>query len=342
VQKWPTAITKAKQRCYHTVTKKEGSTIDVFLYFCIVKQDGLMVKKYDENVVSKMKPLFVFLLLFIMKTTPIFSQENKISAAQPAKIGICLSGGGALGIAHIGALQALEEFGIVPNCVAGTSMGSIVGVLYAAGYSPAEILQIIEKEKVYKFNYLFKWDATLKTGLSKQTKLRKILNQYIPYNTFDSLKKFYAVCCTDIKNAKARIFSSGNHLKDYVIASSSIPCIFESVVIEGIEYVDGGVINNFPIEALKEASCDMIIGVGVVNFTPYTQMATKMELLPLLFAITDENTNKERYRQSDHFIAVKGMNTIDNHIFSFKNWKYIYQCGYESMRDYLSEHPEIK
>jgi NTE family protein len=277
-----------------------------------------------------------------MKTTPIFSQKDEIQTTQPSKIGICLSGGGALGVAHIGALQALEEFGIVPNYVAGTSMGSIVGVFYAAGYSPAEILQIIEKEKAYKFNYLFKWDATLKTGLSKHTKLRKILNKYIPYDSFDSLNKFYAVCCTDIKNGKAPVFTSGKHLKDYVVASSSIPCVFESVVIEGIEYVDGGVINNFPIEALKAMSCDMIIGVGVINFTPYTQPANKMELLPLLFAILDENINKERYQQSDHFIAVKGMNTINNHIFSFKNWKYIYQCGYESMRNYLLEHPEIK
>jgi NTE family protein len=278
-----------------------------------------------------------------MKMNTLLAQDSVMKSPQPEeKIGICLSGGGALGFAHIGALQALEEVGIKPNYVSGTSMGSIIGVLYAAGYSPAEILQLIEKEKVYKIYNILKLDVTGKTGLAQSAKLRKILHNCIPYNTFDSLEKFFAVCCTDIKNGRASIFSSGNHLKEYVIASSSIPYIFKTVKIEGVEYVDGGIINNFPVEPLIEAQCDMIIGVSVVNFTPFTHEAGKLELLPLVFAIVDESINKERYKQCHHFIAVKGMNTIENHIFSFKNWKYIYQCGYESMREYLLEHPEMR
>jgi len=163
------------------------------------------------------------------------------------------------------------------------------------------------------------------------------LDKYLAFNEFDSLKKHFFVCCTDIRNGIARIFDSGSHLKEYVIASASIPCIYESVMIDGVEYLDGGIVNNFPIEPLIEQQCDVIFGVSVVHFTPYTEEVGRLNLLPLVYALMDENINKERHQLCHHFIAVEGMNTIDNHIFSFKNYQYIYQCGYQSMKKYLSQ-----
>lgn len=107
---------------------------------------------------------------------------------------MCLSGGGALGFAHIGVLQSLEDHGIYPDQLVGSSMGAIVGVLYAAGYSPAEMLQMIKDDKLYKVTKLMTFrPAFLKSGLSNHTILRSLVKNLFHTTVLTSSRR--DACC---------------------------------------------------------------------------------------------------------------------------------------------------
>lgn len=279
----------------------------------------------------------VFLLLTLI--TYNVNAQNDTNKHQT--IGLCLSGGGALGFAHIGAIQALEEVGIRPSMISGNSAGSIVGVLYASGIQPAQLLQIIRKEKGYRIKTIMDMRANPRGGFMKHTQLREVLDKYIPYNNFDSLKIKLFVCCVDMRKGEVKIVGEGNFLKDYVVASASIPLVYEYSLVEGVEYVDGGVKNNFPVEPLVEAKCDKIIGVNVVNFTPSDVTIKADDLVPNIYAMMDEAINENRYKQCDFYVPIKGLNTKKYNLFSYKNYLAIYQLGYDNMKKYISEHPEI-
>ena len=175
------------------------------------------------------------------------------------KTGIVLSGGGVRGFAHLGLLQVLEELQIKPFAISGVSAGAIVGALYAAGHSPATIRDILKK------NSYFGWSSFLlnKDGLFSMKTLRKVLQTYIPEDSFESLTTKLYITATDFANNEAITFSKGK-LIETIIASASVPVIFEPVKIDDYLLVDGGLLNNFPIEPL-EKKCDQLIGCYVNN-----------------------------------------------------------------------------
>lgn len=173
------------------------------------------------------------------------------------KTGIVLSGGGVRGFAHLGLLQVLEELQIQPYAISGVSAGAIVGALYAAGHSPATIRDILKK------NSYFGWSSFLvnKDGLFSMKVLHKVLQTYIPDNSFESLHKKLFITATDYANNEAITFSTGK-LIETVIASASVPVVFEPVKFNDHLLVDGGLLNNFPVEPL-EKNCDVLIGSHV-------------------------------------------------------------------------------
>src|ERR1700754_1937451 len=157
------------------------------------------------------------------------------------KIGLALSGGGARGIAHIGVIKALEELNIKPDVISGTSAGSIVGVLYASGMRPNEIFDVVSHLSIFKsVKIAWAW-----SGLLKMEGLQALLTKHIPDNTFESLKIPLTVAATEIRLGEIRYFSSGE-LGPAVIASCSIPGIFDPVHFDGHLYVDGGLLDNLP------------------------------------------------------------------------------------------------
>ena len=173
------------------------------------------------------------------------------------KIGYALSGGGARGFAHLGVLKLLEELGIKPYAIAGTSAGALAGALYAAGKSPETILQLMKK------NSYFGWGSLLwrKEGFFSMKVMEKMLRNAIGKDDFNALKIKLFVAATDLVKGESVILSKGK-LIQAVIASASIPVVFEPVVMGKKMLVDGGVLNNFPVEPL-EKSCDIIIGSHV-------------------------------------------------------------------------------
>jgi NTE family protein len=180
------------------------------------------------------------------------------------RTGLVLSGGGARGFAHLGVIQALNEAGIFPDVLSGTSAGALVAVLYADGYSPKEILKLMNTGS--RLDYM---RPTLpREGLLQISGITKILKANLRTSTFEKLKIPLFVTVTDLNNGKSVYFSKGE-LIDIVIASSSIPVLFTPVKINDICYVDGGVLDNLPIAPL-ENKCRFLIG-SFVNPVGYME-----------------------------------------------------------------------
>jgi NTE family protein len=181
---------------------------------------------------------------------------------QKPRFGIALSGGGARGIAHIGVLEALEKYGIKPRVISGTSMGAIVGVFYAAGYSPAELLDIILDKKFHK---IVNWTMPF-SGLIDLRKVNEVMKNLIGDDDFSSLKMPFFCAVTNLNSGLEEIKSEGKLFR-WVVASASIPVIFEPQIIDGQTYVDGGLLNNLPAKVIRD-ECQVLIGVHVNHNGP--------------------------------------------------------------------------
>jgi NTE family protein len=204
------------------------------------------------------------------------------------KTGLVLSGGGARGFAHLGVIQALNESGIFPDVISGTSAGAIVGALYADGYSPKEILTLMNSKSSLDYFSL----AVPRGGFLKISGVIRILRSSLRARTFEELKTPLFVTATDLNNGKVKYFSSGN-LLHAVIASSSIPVLFRPFVIDNIQYVDGGVLDNLPIRPIEE-NCGYTIG-SFVNPSGYEERVTSVMQIAIrtfILSMSKEVTEK--------------------------------------------------
>ena len=259
----------------------------------------------------------------------------------PAKsgLGLCLSGGGALGFAHIGVLQSLEDHGIYPTHIAGSSMGAIVGTMYAAGYSPAEMLQMIKEDKLYKITKLMTFRSPLlRSGLSTHAILRSLILELIPHNSFEQLKKKLYICVANLNDAEWEIVDSGAELDKWVAASSSIPGVFEAVKDNDVYYVDGGLLNNLPSQSLVPF-CSTIIGVDVLPNKVATQLKKPIDTLVCAVRAM-QHQNSQEGRKLCRFVIEP--NAVEEfHEFSFDAYQTIYQHGYSAATKFIAGNPEM-
>jgi len=172
------------------------------------------------------------------------------------KNGLILSGGGARGFAHLGVLQALDELDVHVDIISGASAGAVAGAFYFSGHKPGETLKFIRSYKFYQWAR-FLWR---KPGILNMEKIGKLFANYLP-DTFEKLDRPLIIATTDILKGELRYFNSGK-LIPAVCASACIPMMFEPIKIDGSEYIDGGILNNFPIEPLF-GKVENLIGVHV-------------------------------------------------------------------------------
>lgn len=171
-----------------------------------------------------------------------------------ANIGLALSGGGVKGIAHLGLLQALEDLGVKPTIISGTSAGAVVGALYAAGYTPRQILSMAKDHSPMSI-----FAAVVSSGgLFSPEVLKSVLMEAIPQNDFALLKIPLLVTATDLNSCSSLTFSKGT-LYDVIVGSSAVPAVFEPIAYKQWLLVDGGVLNDFPVDCLY-GKCEKIIG----------------------------------------------------------------------------------
>ncbi len=236
------------------------------------------------------------------------------------KIGIVLSGGGARGIAHLGILKAFEQFGINPSVISGTSAGAIAGAFYAMGFSTQEIMNIIKKGHFFNFSNLL----IEKQGLFSMQGFEKIYSQYFPTNSFSDLKVPLYVAATDILNCETVYFSSGN-LAQSLMASSCIPLLFQPVNYNGTMFVDGGILNNFPVEPLLN-QCEIIIGIHVNSIKKNVTEIHMNDILDRSFHLTLSNSVRDKIDKCNLFIEPPNMSQFG--ILDLKKTNEIFDYGY--------------
>jgi NTE family protein len=170
------------------------------------------------------------------------------------KIGLALSGGGARGISHIGVIKGLEELGVKVDVIAGTSAGSIVGSLYAYGYTPDQIISEVLAAKLFRsMRPAWTW-----TGLLSLETLAASVAKLIPENNFSALKIPMTIAATEIRRGKPDYFTSGEIIPA-IMASCCIPAVFNPIQLNGGLYVDGGLMDNLPSKSIRD-QCDLLIG----------------------------------------------------------------------------------
>lgn len=178
-------------------------------------------------------------------------------------IGYALSGGGARGFAHLGAIKALEERRLKPDIIAGTSAGALAGVFYADGFAPDEIVDMFKDTKFKQFV-----EFTLPTsGLFRSTGLYDFIKKNLRSKTFDQLQIPFTAVATDWEKGRYVSFAKGDKLVDAVVASCCVPLVFSPIKIDGRYYVDGGVLKNLPASVIKD-HCNVLFGVNVAMAMP--------------------------------------------------------------------------
>ena len=236
-----------------------------------------------------MKKLFILIFLFLPYFLIGQSTTNEKQFKRP-KIGLVFSGGGAKGLAHIGVLKVLEEYGIRPDYITGTSMGSIVGALYALGYNAAELDSIVSsidwegvfndelsrsmlsmEEKVDDGRFMLeipikKFAISFPSGLIAGHKLTLLLTKLMlpgsSVEDFNNLPIPFRCIATDLENGQAVVLKDG-YLAKATRASMAIPTVVTPVEINGRLLVDGGIVRNFPVQDVIDMGADFVIGVDV-------------------------------------------------------------------------------
>lgn len=244
---------------------------------------------------SSLKGFICVLFLFCLSVARIDAQQSELQQTvrlenDSLRVGLVLSGGGAMGIAHIGVIQAIEEAGIRIDYITGTSMGSLVGGLYAIGYSSDQLAEIAtsnnftelfteKPDRQYISNYeKISDDRTIVTfpisekridlpvgiisGQHVYTYLSRLTQSVHGIEEFEDFEIPFAAVATNLETGEAKVFKSG-YLPDALRASISIPSIFSPHEIDGKLYVDGGLIRNIPVEDAIEMGADYTIAVDV-------------------------------------------------------------------------------
>jgi len=242
------------------------------------------------------------------------------------KIGLALSGGGALGYAHIGFLQAMGEYKFEVDVISGTSMGSIIGVLYCGGFSPIEILELVDKENMNRFLNVIRFNPSFGRGFFTHDKLSNALEKHLPHNDFSKLEKKFYCCVTNFNKATHKFVGHGNLLKEYIIASASIPMIFEPKLVEGEQYIDGGVMQNLPVEPLIKENCDIIIGVDVVSVPNQSEVKGIVNMFSRAMALFIVSNTEYWAKQCNHLITP---NLEQFTIIDFDKAQQLFDIGYE-------------
>lgn len=274
---------------------------------------------------------------FIRTTTTLAPNQAKETTNSNKKVGLCLSGGGALGFSHIGVIRALEEYNIYPQYISGASMGAIIGTMYAAGYSPQNILQIIKEEHFDRLIQIIT-PARRRNGFFSLNVLKNMLKKYVPKNDFDELAKKMFISVTNMTKGNTEIIHQGNQLKEFVCASASIPIAFEAQMINNNCYADGGILNNLPIEPLKE-TCDVIIAADCLQYPKEQKIKDKLDALNQFILLINSATHRSKKPECDLYISSDG--TTKYGFTSFKSYLKLYQIGYRRTIEYLEKNPEL-
>ena len=253
-----------------------------------------------------MRSKLVFIPVFIFLLGACASKP----AAPPktVRIGLALGGGAARGFAHIGVIKTLEAQGIMPDIVVGTSAGSVVGALYAAGKDGFELQKFAHRLDESKIT---DWSLPDR-GVLKGEALQTFVNDAVGHRPTEALKKPFAAVATDLHSGEGIVFRSGN-TGMAVRASSTVPGVFQPVSIAGHEYVDGGLSSLIPVRAARQMGADVVIAVDISARPADKQVRGTLEILLQTFAIMGQSLARYELKEADIVIRpqVGGVGSTD-------------------------------
>ncbi len=238
-----------------------------------------------------------------------------------ATLGLVLSGGGARGIAHIGVIDALRSQGLEPDAIAGSSSGAIIGALAAAGHSTETMLEFFHEASPFRLSAV----TVRKAGILDTAKVVASFREYFPDDSFEALKIRLFLTATDIVNARLKIFESGP-LIPAILASCSMPMVFTPTEVDGRWYVDGGVINNFPIEPLR-GRCDVVVG----HYASPLRSARQTDLNGLLavseraLEVAMHSTSRQKFHECDVMLSCPELSRYG--LFDTRHHREIFDVG---------------
>ena len=247
----------------------------------------------------------------------------KLQKAGFMKTGLVLSGGGYRGIAHIGVLKALEEADIVPDVIAGTSAGAAIGALYAQGIPTGKMLSFIKTLELLSFGNL----AFGKPGWVDPDNFHDAFSELLPEDDFGALRIPMKVTATNILTGKLKVFEQGPLIRP-LLASAAFPGVFAPVEIGEGYYVDGGVLNNFPVDQLRDET-DYLIGVYVNPFEQIDRKAVRhsVHVLERVLKIKTATDSIRKFELCDLLIYPRELRKYNT--FLEKQLDAIFQLGYE-------------
>ncbi len=250
------------------------------------------------------------------------------------KIGLVLSGGGHRGVAHAGALKAMQERGIEVHSISGVSAGSIVGAMHAANYSPEDMLDLFKRIKLFTISNFARKGA----GIVSTEAFHKILLEYFPTDSFQDLEKPLYVTVSDLITAKRVVFDRGR-LIPAVLASSAVPGVFTPIKIGDHLYTDGGVLDNFPVKPLRNR-VDEIFGVYVcpIKEMQITDFKRTIDVLNRALLLKMHSLSVNKFKECK--VLVNPLELSAYHLFQSGQVDTIYQIGYEHACKVLDEYLE--
>ena len=242
------------------------------------------------------------------KTTPVIeTPAQPIAMPEPLpprkiKIGLALGGGAARGFAHIGVIKALEAQGIYPDIVVGTSAGSVVGALYAAGNTGFQLQKLaFDMDEAA----ISDWAMPLfgkSTGVLKGEALQAYVNKVVNNQPMEKLKVSFGAVATDLKTGQPILFQRGN-TGMAVRASSSVPGVFQPVTISGRSYVDGGLVAPVPVRFARDMGADFVIAVNISTQADVQATVSSVDVIMQTFSIMGQRINQYELKDADIVIA---------------------------------------
>jgi NTE family protein len=284
-----------------------------------------------RNKFTYLPVLLALVLSACNSTKPSIPPAASLTAGAPVKIALVLGGGAARGFAHIGVIKALEAQGITPDIIVGTSAGSVVGSLYAAGYNGFELQQLSMKMDESQVS---DWSIPNR-GMFKGEALQEFINTAVKMLTLEKLKKTFAVVATDLQSGEMIVFRTGN-TGMAVRASSSVPGIFQPVSINGHEYVDGGLVAPVPVRVARSLGADFIIAVDISDKPQNNKTESSFEVMLQTFNIMGQAISRNELPEADIVIRplTPGISATD-----FKDRHYAVLQGEKAVAAIL---PELK
>jgi NTE family protein len=243
--------------------------------------------------------------------------QSPSAAPTPVKIALVLGGGAARGFAHIGVIKALESQGIVPHLVVGTSAGSVVGALYAAGNNGFALQKLaLKMDEAAISDWSVPFFST-SSGVLKGEALEAYVNKSVNNTPIEKLKIPFGAVATDLNSGQPILFQRGN-TGLAVRASSAVPSVFQPVKIGGHSYVDGGLVAPVPVHFARDMGADFIIAVNI-SVQPEVQMASSsFDVLLQTFAIMGQSINRFELKDAD-IVIQPPLGTMKGNDFAGRN-----------------------